>query len=89
LAFLAEEDRLSVACGPGAVLIPARYLPQFLNTNAPIAKQLKALPSNGQAEAESVIMRCPYRREGELIQRKIIPQPVSQQITNKTMAKEK
>jgi competence protein ComEA len=68
---------------------PTAHLTQFLDINTATAEQLKTLPGIGEAEAESIIKGRPYHREEELIQRKIIPWAVYEQIKNKIMTKQK
>lgn len=67
---------------------PTTYFPQFLDINSATVEQLKTLLGIGEAEAESIIKGRPYQREEELIQRKIIPWAVYEQIKNKIVTKQ-
>lgn len=68
---------------------PTTYFPQFLDINTATTKQLKALPGIGEAEAESIIKGRPYLQQEELIQKKIIPWTIYQQIKNRIVVKQK
>ena len=68
---------------------PTTYFPQFLDINTATAEQLKALPGIGEAEAQNIIKGRPYQREEDLLERKIVPWTVYQQIKNKIVATQK
>lgn len=68
---------------------PTAQLTQFLDINTATAEQLKTLPGIGDAEVEHIIKGRPYQREEDLLQKKIIPWAVYQQIKNKIVAKQK
>jgi DNA uptake protein ComE-like DNA-binding protein len=68
---------------------PTTSFPQFLDINTATAEQLKALPGIGEADAENIINGRPYQREEELVQRKIIPWTVYEQIKGKIVVKQK
>ena len=68
---------------------PTTYFPQFLDINTATAEQLKALPGIGEAEAENIIKGRPYQREEDLLERKIVPWTVYQQIKNKIIVTQK
>jgi competence protein ComEA len=65
------------------------HIPEFLDINTATAEQLKALPGIGMAEAENIIKGRPYQREEELVQRKIIPWTIYEQIKGKNVVKQK
>jgi hypothetical protein len=53
------------------------------------AEQLKTLPGIGDADAKNIIKGRPYQGEYELVQRKIIPWVIDEQIKSKIVAKQK
>jgi DNA uptake protein ComE-like DNA-binding protein len=92
LFLLSVFPLLPITVSPSAAgpyRAPTTYLPQFIDINTATAEQLKSLPGIGEAEAEHIIKGRPYEREEELVQRKIIPWTVYEQIKNKIVAKQK
>ena len=61
--------------------------PQFLDLNTATAEQLKTLPGIEDTYAEQIIKGRPYRGDYELVQRKIIPWTIYEQIKHKIVAK--
>jgi competence protein ComEA len=77
----------SSSAGPSRA--PTTHIPQFLDINTATAEQLNALPGIGETDAEKIINGRPYRRQEELVQRKIIPWTTYQQIKNRIVVKQK
>lgn len=61
----------------------------FLDFNTATAEQFKALPGIGDASSEKVIKGRPYQRKDELVQKKIPPRAIYEQINYKIVAKQK
>jgi len=61
---------------------PTTHIPQFFDINTATAEQLRTLPGIEERDAENSIKGRPYQREEELIQRRIIPWTVYEQIKN-------
>jgi hypothetical protein len=65
--------------------------PRAGNSECPYfsAEQLKTLPGIGDADAKNIIKGRPHQGEYELVQRKIIPWVIDEQIKSKIVAKQK
>src|SRR4051812_30373505 len=62
---------------------------ELLDINTATAEQLKALPGIGDAYSEKIIKGRPYAQKDELVQKKIIPRAMYEQIKYKIVAKRK
>jgi competence protein ComEA len=65
------------------------YHAEPLDINSAEPDALKALPGIGDAYAKRIIKARPYKRKGELVQRKIVPQETYDKIKDEIVAKQK
>jgi competence protein ComEA len=68
---------------------PATPAASLLDINSASKSELDALPGIGSARADAIIKGRPYKGKDELIQKKIIPQNVYDDIKDKIIAKQK
>jgi competence protein ComEA len=61
----------------------------LLDINSASAEELDALPGVGPARAKAIIANRPYVGKDDLVNRKIIPQNVYNQIKDKIIARQK
>lgn len=61
----------------------------LIDINAATADQLDALKGIGKARAEAIVKGRPYKGKDELVQKKIIPQSVYDDIKDKIVAHQK
>jgi len=61
----------------------------LIDINRASADELKALRGIGEARAKAIIKGRPYARKDELVQRKIVPQSVYDEIKDQIIAKQK
>ena len=61
----------------------------LLDINSASAEELDALPGVGPARAKAIIASRPYGGKDDLVNRKIIPQNVYNQIKDKIIARQK
>jgi len=70
-----------------AVLV-AQAVPAQIDINRAKAEELMTLKGIGDARAKAIIKGRPYARKDELVQKKIIPQSVYDEIKDKIIAKQ-
>jgi hypothetical protein len=61
---------------------------ELLDINTATVEQLKALPGIGDAYWEKIVKHRPYKRKGELVQKKIIPQATYDKIKGQIVVKQ-
>jgi DNA uptake protein ComE-like DNA-binding protein len=62
---------------------------QLVDINSASAEELDKLPGVGPARVKAIIANRPYNGKDDLVQRKIIPQNVYNQIKDKIIARQK
>lgn len=76
---------------PKPVAKPAVTAPRsgLIDINRASAEELMALKGIGEARARAIINGRPYARKDELVLRKIVPQPVYDDIKEQIIARQK
>lgn len=76
---------------PKPVAKPAATAPRsgLIDINRASAEELIALKGIGEARAKAIIQGRPYARKDELVQQKIVPQSVYDDIKDQIVAKQK
>ena len=77
----------SFAAQPEAVVV-AQAKTELIDINRAKAEELMTLKGIGDARAKAIIKGRPYARKDELVQKKIIPQSVYDEIKDKIIAKQ-
>lgn len=70
-------------------VVQAAEQADLLDINQATADQLKSLPGISEAYSEQIIKGRPYQRKDELVQKKILPRAIYEQIKYKIVAKQK
>jgi DNA uptake protein ComE-like DNA-binding protein len=70
-------------------VVQAAEQADLLDINTATAVQLKALPGISDAYSEQIIKGRPYQRKDELVQKKILPRAMYEQIKYKIVVKQK
>jgi competence protein ComEA len=60
----------------------------LVDINSASAQELDKLPGIGQARSQAIIANRPYKGKDELVQRKIVPQNIYDQIKDKIVARQ-
>ncbi len=77
----------SFAAQPEPIVV-AQAKAEPIDINRATADQLMTLKGIGEARAKAIIKGRPYARKDELVQKKIIPQSVYDEIKDKIIAKQ-
>ena len=78
----------AAAPAPGSPEAPRAPQEGLVDINAASAEELDRLPGVGPVRAKAIISHRPYNGKDDLIQRKIIPQNVYDQIKDKIIARQ-
>lgn len=78
----------SFAAQPDAIVVAQAKAEAQIDINRATADQLMTLKGIGEARAKAIIKGRPYARKDELVQKKIIPQSVYDEIKDKIIAKQ-
>ena len=70
-------------------VVQAAEQADLLDINTATADQLKTLPGIGEAYSEQIIKGRPYQRKDELVQKKILPRTIYEQLRYKVEAMQK
>ena len=62
---------------------------ELIDINSATAAQLDALPGIGKARSEAIVKGRPYKGKDDLVQKKILPENVYNDIKDKIIAKQK
>jgi competence protein ComEA len=73
---------------PSATAPSATQKQALVDINSASAQELDKLPGIGQARSQAIIANRPYKGKDELVQRKIVPQTVYDQIKDKIVARQ-
>jgi len=73
---------------PGDSVLVAQSKTELIDINRAKADELMTLKGVGEARAAAIIKGRPYARKDELVQKKIIPESVYNEIKDKIIAKQ-
>ena len=78
-------------CVPAFVMpaAPAMAQASLIDINSATKDQLDVLPGIGAARADAIIKGRPYKGKDELVEKKIVPQNVYDEIKGQIIAKQK
>jgi DNA uptake protein ComE-like DNA-binding protein len=74
---------------PAAKAVVTQSKSSLIDINSATAAELIAIKGIGEARAKAIIKGRPYARKDELVQRKIVPQSVYDDIKDQIIAKQK
>jgi DNA uptake protein ComE-like DNA-binding protein len=74
---------------PAAKPVVTQSKSSLIDINSATADELIAIKGIGEARANAIIKGRPYARKDELVQRKIVPQSVYDDIKDQIIAKQK
>jgi len=91
LAGIALAQAPSNKAAPAAAAKPAADAKAVapMDINSAPAKELATLPGIGEARAKAIVKGRPYKGKNELLDKKIIPENVYNDIKDKIIAKQK
>jgi len=72
----------------GEPIVVAQQKTELVDINRAKAEELMTLKGIGEARAKAIIKGRPYARKDELVQKKIIPESVYNEIKDKIIAKQ-
>lgn len=87
----AREAKPSAATSSPATTAPGATNPAqggLIDINTATAAELDKLPGIGTARAQAIIANRPYKGKDDLVQRKIVPQNVYNEIKDKIVARQ-
>ena len=82
----AAKDATKKAAAPAPAAAPAKAEPMDINTAS--EKELATLKGIGDVRAKAIVKGRPYKGKDELVQKKIIPQNVYDDIKDQIIAKQ-
>jgi competence protein ComEA len=87
---MAPSSSANRPAASGSTQAPAAGTQQssLIDINSASAKDLDALPGIGTARSSAIIAGRPYKGKDDLVQRKIVPQGVYDQIKDKIVARQ-
>lgn len=83
LSFIATSQ-----AAQGEAVQVAQDKGEYIDINRAKADELMTLKGIGDARAAAIIKGRPYARKNELVQKKILPEPVYNEIKDKIIAKQ-
>jgi DNA uptake protein ComE-like DNA-binding protein len=78
----------ALAAAPTAQVLVAQAKTDLIDINRAKAEELMTLKGIGEARAAAIIKGRPYARKDELVQKKIIPESVYNEIKDRIIAKQ-
>lgn len=86
--FVSVMSFIATAPAAGEAVQVAQDKGEYIDINRAKAEELMTLKGIGEARAAAIIKGRPYSRKNELVQKKILPEPVYNEIKDRIIAKQ-
>jgi len=84
----AKEEAKKPAAAPAAAAAPAPKVEALMDINTASEKELATLKGVGDVRAKAIVKGRPYKGKNELVDKKIVPESVYNDIKDKIIAKQ-